>query len=102
VELWELNRSKLCVILEPALHRLDLKHYAAVESVAKAAESAWTMHKVSATECVVKTTTATYAKSVNLFGEFAAAPNSQRHGGVMVLMNGYMTVTFMRAEHAHR
>lgn len=90
------------MILEPALHLVELKHYAAVESVANAAESAWTMHEVSATECDVKTTTATYAKSVNVFGEFAAAPSSQRHGGVVVFMNRYMMATFMCSEQACR
>jgi len=99
-ELWGFNKANLRAIVEQALHLAELNQYATVARVAITTASAWTLHTVSATNSGVKTTSATYAKSVNLFCEFAAAPESQQPRGVVVPINRYVAGTFMRAEKA--
>jgi len=101
-ELWGLNKTNLIAIVEQALHLAQFKQYVTVASVAITAASAWMMHIASDTNCGVKTTTAMYAKSFQLFCEFAAAPHSQQPGGVVVPIKRYVAVTFMRAEQARR
>lgn len=64
------------------------------------AASAWTLRTVSATNSGGKTTSAMYAKSVKLFCDFAATPESQQPGRVVVPVNRYVAGTFMRAEKA--
>jgi len=99
-ELWGFSKDNQCAIATQALHLAETKQYATVASVAIAASSAWTMHTVSATNVGVKTTSAAYAKSVKLFFQFAAEPDSQQPGGVVVPVNRYVVVTFLRSEQA--
>jgi len=99
-ELWGFNKANLRAIVEQALHLAELNQYATVARVAITAASAWTLHTVSATNSGVKTASATYAKSVKLLCEFAAAPESQQPGGFVVPINRYVAGTFMRAEKA--
>jgi len=99
-EMWGFNKDNQCAIATQALHLAETKQYATVSSVAIAAASAWTMHTASATNSGVKTTSAAYAKSVKLFCESGAEPDSQQPGGVVVPVNRYVVFTFLRAEQA--
>jgi len=99
-ELWGFSKDNLCAIATQALHLAETKQYATVASVDIAASSAWTMHTVSATNVGVQTTSAAYAKSVKLFCQFAAEPDSQQPGGVVVPVNRYVVVTLLRSEQA--
>ena len=99
-ELWGFDKPNLCAVVKQALYLAETKQFATVASVAIAAASAWTMHTASATNSGVKSTSVAYAKSVQLFCQFASNPESQQPGGVVLPVNRYVVVTFLRSEQA--
>jgi len=99
-ELWGFDKPNLCAVVKQALHLSETKQFATVASIAITAASAWTMHTASATNSGVKSTSVAYAKSVKLFCQFASNPESQQPGGVVLPVNRYVVVTFLRSEQA--
>jgi len=99
-ELWGFDNPNLCAVVKQALHLAETKQFVTVASVAIAAASAWKMQTESATNSGVKSTSVAYAKSVNLYCQFASNPESQQPGGVVLPVNRNVVVTLLRSEQA--